>query len=735
MSVSDFARNEGENLKKLSEELRLGTYVPEPLRHARIDKPGKAERRDIGLPSVRNKIVHTALAELLTAFYEPVFSNCSYAYRPNKGTVRAVGRVRDFLKRKNRWVAIVDIDDFFDTIDHEKCVDILSRKVTDAGIIRIIRLYLSQGILKYDRWEDTYDGVPQGGVLSPVLSNLYLNELDRFLHGMGAFFVRYADDFVLLHRNRDTLVKQEAETRTFLQNTLGLRLNPTEEPVISVSRGFAFLGIFFHKGRIKIDYGRMDDKVDRMRHFMAGRKNLGAVVSRANQFLTGVQRYYAKLMPHSHQLETLESRILNEISKFITRGKTEGFIDTKKACRTDLEKLVFIGEKTDSQRALLIDKIIDDGFIRYKETVDKTAQSPSPRSVKSAIGKKRQQYARKLASETELVVSRFGHFIGYTQRKFTVKHKGVVVASVPKERLKRLVISSPGVTLSSDCIHQCCKRNISIEFLSNRGEPFAMIYTPQYAVTQACSAQIAARDTEVGAYLARQFLKGKARNQINLLKYFNKYLKRVEPDKGEIVAANIQQMGGLAKSIMKAGENEPRETVRSRIMGFEGSISTYYWKSLKEILPPELGFQNRVTQGARDLFNSTLNYGYGILYNRVQQALADAGAALFVSFLHEPQGKKPTLVYDLIEEFRQFIIDRTVIAMFNRQEPLKTDSKGWLTPPTRQLIVKNVQERLGSYVSWRRKQWKCEDIIFHQARLLMHHVRGEKRYRPFIGRY
>jgi group II intron reverse transcriptase/maturase/CRISPR-associated endonuclease Cas1 len=735
VTVDDFARNEAENLQQLAEALRQGTYVPEPLRHARMEKPGKSEYRNLGMPSVRNKIVHTALADLLVPFYDKLFSNCSYAYRPGKGTIKAVGRVRDFLKRKCRWVALIDIDDFFDTIDHEKCIEILSRKLTDPGVLRIIRLYLSQGILKYDRWEDTYDGVPQGGVLSPVLSNVYLNELDQFLHGRQADFVRYADDLVILGRDREPLVELEEAVRTFLKDTLSLGINPADEPVISTSRGFPFIGIFFHKGRIKIDYDRMDEKVERIRRYLAGRKNLDAAVTRTNRFLNVVSRYYAKLMPDSHQVVTLENRILNEISRFIARGRTEGFIETKKACRTALEALEFIGEKTEAQRNRLIETIIDDGFLRSKAAETDTAREPSLQSVQSAVGKKRQQYARKLATETELVVSKFGHFIGYTQRKFTVKHRGVVVASIPKERLKRLVISSPGVTLSSDCIHQCCKRNISIEFLSGRGEPFAMIYTPQFGITQACSAQISARDTEVGPFLARQFLKGKARNQANLLKYFNKYLKRVEPEKGAVVAANIQQMTVLAKNITEKRDDEPRETFRNRIMGIEGNISTYYWNSLKEILPPELGFQNRVTQGARDLFNSTLNYGYGILYNRVQQALADAGAALHVSFLHEPQGKKPTLVYDLIEEFRQFVVDRTVIALFNRQEPLKTDAKGWLTPPARQLIVQNVQERLGSYVRWRKKHWKTEDIIFHQARLLMHHIRGEKRYRPFIGRY
>lgn len=736
MSVAEFERDAETYLAELSKVLRLGAYVPEPLKHGSVDKPGKMKKRDIGLPSVRDKVVQTTLARLLVDFYDPQLSNCSYAYRPGKGTVKAIGRVRDFLKRKNVWAAPVDIVDFFDTIHHDTCLSILERRITDPGVVRLVKLYLSTGVLKHDRWEDTFDGVPQGGVLSPVMSNIYLNELDQFLHQRNTVFVRYADDILLMATDRNLLLKEIASAEDFLKKTLRLMTHSSDDPAANISRGFSFLGIFFHRDRIRIDYNRMDEKVNRIRGELAGRRDFRGVITRLNDFFTGVRRYYARLMPNSHQLDTLESRALAELSGFIARGKAEGFVETKKMCREHLERLVFIRDKTANQKKPVIDKIIEDGFTRFQETDTQTAQKADNRSVQSAVGKKKQQYARKLATETELVVSKFGHFIGYTRYKFTVKHKGVVVAAVPKNRLRRLVINSRGVTISSDCIHQCCKRGISIELLSDRGEPFAMLYSPQFAITQASAEQLGARDTPTGAHLACEFLKGKARNQINMLKYFNKYLKRVEPEKGEVVAANVIQMQALAKNL-KPGQarDEPRETFRNRLMGFEGNISTYYWASVRQILPPELPFEGRVTRGARDTVNSVINYGYGILYNRVQQALADAGAALHISFLHEPQGKKPTLVFDLIEEFRQFIVDRTVIAMFNRQEPLNTDKRGYLTEKTRQLIVKNVQERLGSYIRWRRKQWRCEDVILHQARLVMHHVRGEKKYRAFIGRY
>ncbi len=735
VSISDFERDESGNLAALSRELLSGGYAPEPLRAVELAKPGKDEKRVIGLPALKNKIVHTALAEMMSAHWEPQFSNCSYAYRRGKGTVKAIGRVRDFLKQKNYWISAVDIDNFFDTINHDKCLQIVSRRIKDEGIIRIIKLYLAAGMIRHDRWEDAYDGVPQGGVLSPTLSNIYLNELDRFLHDRNVSFVRYADDIVMLGRTKEKLTEDVRAAVAFLRDELRLSINETDDPVMNVSRGFMFLGVFFHKGRIKIDYNRMDEKIEKIAHFMKRQRNFDVVIRKVNEFFLGVSRYYARLMPGGHQLDILENRTLTEISAFIARGKAEGFVETKKMCREKLAGLVFITDKNKSQKETLIEKIIQDGFIKYKQTVKDLPWKTDDASVQAAVGRKRQQYARKIATETELVVSRFGHFIGYNQRMFTVKHKGVTVASLPKNRLRRIVINSRGVTISSDCIHQCTKRNINIEFLTGRGEPYAMLYSPQFAVTRSSEMQMRARDGHAGIFLACQFLKGKAKNQINLLKYFNKYLKRSGDDEADVIEANIKQMAKLYKKLKPPAGDIPRETQRNQLMGLEGNISHYYWESVKLLLPGDALFEKRVTRGARDLVNSTLNYGYGILYNRVQQALADAGAALYVSFLHEPQGKKPTLVFDLIEEFRQAIVDRTVIAMFNRQEPLNTDKKGFLTTKSRELIVKNVQERLGSYVHWRKKRWMCEDIIFHQAKLLMHHVNGEKKYRAFIGRY
>ncbi|KPA10619.1 cRISPR-associated endonuclease Cas1 [Candidatus Magnetomorum sp. HK-1] len=733
VTISSFNANLEVNLSELSNQILTNQYTPEPLQAAHIPKPGKSEKRQLGLPSLKDKIVQSSLASILSDFYEIHFSNCSYAYRPGKGSVKAIGRVRDFLNRKNYWIASVDIDNFFDSVDHEICTSILKEQISDQSIIRLISLYFSSGMIKFDQWQDTEIGIPQGGAISPVISNIYLNKLDHFLHTLNAFFVRYADDIILFSNTQQSLSETYQKTNEFLNKKLNLKLNALDNPIINVSKGFSFLGIYFHRCQLKIDFKRIDEKIEKMKYIIHKQKQIDAVIKEINEFFNGVQRHYGNIIPDSYQLKNLESTVLDELSIFLAKMKNEGHINSKKACKLVLDPLVFMSERTKSQRDAVIDKIIADAFTIVDQKKD-TDEKRIEKSVDSAIHQKRQAYAKKIATETELIITKFGHPIGYTKHKFTVRHKGQIVASIPKNRLKRIAIKSTGVSLSSNLIYQCCTRNIAIEFFSNNGETYAMIYTPQRSISQSSEVQLKARNDKKGSKLAYYFIKGKAKNQINMIKYFNKYLKKTNPENSKIIEHNIQQMDKLYESF-QLPENMDRKDVRDRLMGTEGIISQHYWEAVKLIIPVSVGFERRVTRGAKDLFNSCLNYGYGILYNRVQKALADAGAALHISFLHEPNNKKPTLVYDLIEEFRQFVIDRTIVVLFNRNEPLSTDKKALLTMKSRQLIALNVQERLSSYTTWRGRRWKCEDIIYHQARLIMHYLNDEKKYRPFLGRY
>ena len=238
-------------------------------------------------------------------------------------------------------------------------------------------------------------------------------------------------------------------------------------------------------------------------------------------------------------------------------------------------------------------------------------------------------------------------------------------------------------------------------------------------MTQIVNQQAKILNTSLHLELAKAFIRGKAKNQLNYIKYLNKYHKLMQ-----------KQIDSIESSIVKM------KTASSvnELMGYEGSISATYWSALKLIL--EVPFTKRITYGAKDIVNSSLNYGYAFLYGKVQHSLVHAGLNLNISFLHSLDEKKPTLTYDMIEEFRTFIVDRTIVSMLNKDEPIKLGNDGLLTQASRQLIAKNIKEKLGSYTMWKKESKKCENIIQTQCFLLAKVVSGElKTYKAFIGKF
>ena len=198
-------------------------------------------------------------------------------------------------------------------------------------------------------------------------------------------------------------------------------------------------------------------------------------------------------------------------------------------------------------------------------------------------------------------------------------------------------------------IKKSTQNSITIDFIDRDALSYASLITHKSSVTQNINKQAKIIDTPLQLFLATQFIKGKAKNQINYIKYLDKYHK--------ILDENILKMQTILTQKLKSVESV------EQLMGYEGSISVLYWESLRLIL--EVPFEKRVTFGANDIVNSTLNYAYAILYGKVQHSLVHAGLSLNISFLHALDDNKPTLTFDMIEEFRTFIVDRTIISMFN----------------------------------------------------------------------
>jgi RNA-directed DNA polymerase len=237
-----------ENLEKLSQSLKEGSYRPQAIRREWIPKPGSKEKRPLGIPTVRDRVVQAALLNVLEPIFEQDFAEQSYGFRPNRGCKDALRRVDELLKRGNTWVVDADLKSYFDTIPHGLLIKRVEEKVSDGAVIAILEGYLKQEVMEaMKRWTPE-GGTPQGAVISQLLSNIYLDPLDHEMRESGIEMVRYADDFVILCKSEAEAMKALAKVREWT-GPAGLQLHPEKTRIVDATQkgGFDFLGYHFER--------------------------------------------------------------------------------------------------------------------------------------------------------------------------------------------------------------------------------------------------------------------------------------------------------------------------------------------------------------------------------------------------------------------------------------------------------------------------------------------------------
>ena len=470
MTIIEFEKEKRKEIPKLAEEIKSGAWKPQPYMEIEVAKTKNSDEiRKLGMTAIRDKIVQHAIKSIIELRYEKIFLGCSYGYRPGKGATKAIRRVlAECSKKQYKYVLRLDIDNFFDTIDHEILQKRLIATGTEAEIVRLIMLCVKMGKVKQNslEWVETEYGTPQGAVLSPILSNLYLHSFDQFAVSKNVPYVRYADDFLFLTETKEQAKELLSKTEAHLKEKLKLSLNQPPE-IIDLNDGFDFLGI-------------------------------------------------------------------------------------------------------------------------------------------------------------------------------TVKDK-------------------------------------------------------------------------------------------KLLKYFNKYHKSHYPhlkSKMEMMEKVVEDFKRWKKTAKFADEN-----FLQKLLGHEAQVAIRYWDYIRELFSDDnVKFEQREHQGARDLVNSMLNYGYAILYVRIWQALLAAKLNPFESLIHVQREGKPALVYDMIEIFRSQVVDRVVISLVQKGQNLEVRN-GLLTDTTRQLLVKSVMERLARYEKYQGEEIKMEQIILRQAKLLAKAFEGTDKFKPYVAKW
>jgi RNA-directed DNA polymerase len=248
-TIEMFSKELGANLNRLAEEVKEGTYRPKPVRREWIDKPGSKEKRPLGIPTVRDRVVQKALLNVLEPIFERDFAAHSYGFRPRRGCKDALRRVDALLREGYTWVVDADLKSYFDSIPHDELVEGIEDKVSDGRVIELITHYLKQGVLDGCQYWEPEEGTPQGAVLSPLLSNIYLDPLDHHMAGAGIEMVRYADDFVVLCRSAEEAQRALERVQQWTAEA-GLTLHPEKTRLVDATQrgGFDFLGYHFERG-------------------------------------------------------------------------------------------------------------------------------------------------------------------------------------------------------------------------------------------------------------------------------------------------------------------------------------------------------------------------------------------------------------------------------------------------------------------------------------------------------
>lgn len=248
-TVETFLADLDTNVAKLAEALRDGSYEPQAIRRVYIPKPGSNEQRPLGIPTVRDRTVQAAVRHVVEPIFEWEFAERSYGFRPRRGCKDALRRVDELLKQGYVYVVDADLKSYFDTIPHERLMSRLRERIADQRLLGLIETFLKAGIMDGQQEWEPEAGAPQGAVLSPLLSNIYLNPLDHQMAAQGFEMVRYADDFVILCRSQAEAEHALALVRQWCE-AAELKLHPTKTKIVDVRlAGFDFLGFHFQTTR------------------------------------------------------------------------------------------------------------------------------------------------------------------------------------------------------------------------------------------------------------------------------------------------------------------------------------------------------------------------------------------------------------------------------------------------------------------------------------------------------
>lgn len=336
----------------------------------------------------------------------------------------------------------------------------------------------------------------------------------------------------------------------------------------------------------------------------------------------------------------------------------------------------------------------------------------------------------------DLALTEFGSALGKSGERFVVRRHGQPPVEVPAEDVDHIVIIGLGISVSTDALHLAAASGATVSVLEVSGRPVAELTAPEAGgKARLRRAQLRAGSdgtAAAGVELAKSFVRGKLRNQAANLRYFAKSRKESAPEIHEALYERVATIHEVLDELAALPADDLIAR-RGAMLNAEARAAKAYWEGVRLLLPEEVGFTARVRRGATDPFNAALNYGYGILYSRVWNVVVEVGLDPYAGFLHADRDNHPTLVFDVIEEFRQAAVDRPVLALFTKRWRPNFDSEGRLEPESRKELAARILEQFRSPVAYEGKSVSFEHMMKAQAYGIAAAIENGGAREPFVA--
>lgn len=717
-TVEAFRQDWYRQLARMRDQVLAGTWNPR--RYLRLYRPkASGGHRAMTIPSIRDSVLQTAVAEVLSEHLDTSFSDASFGYRRGRGAQRAVLRVCSHPVAEDGHALIADIATFFDTVDLQRVTHMLRDRIADRRMVRLVEKWLRNQVDEEGRVAPNRRGVPQGAPISPVLSNLYLTPLDEWVTRQGVHYVRYADDFIAICKDERQAHRLSTSMERFLQNELGLALKPAKTWIAAPEEGFDFLGFRVTRGVPRVQAGKVREVCERLQAW-ADREVLDENAMRElDSYVRGVRNYFDlgtdTTLPDLERWETARvaaieaaSARLDEPAALLLR-RTEPFLPQGRANR---------GATTPG--AYEIDQV--------EEETDESVDSEGPPTSWQLVDRAPTQINHRVQTMEpgcsfatgHLEVLHHGVWVSMESERVTVHRKKRLLFEVPIKELKSVRLASYGLGISTKVLRRWVEDGILVFFSEPVGSPWgAMQGTANRAHLDRLTRQIQSA-SDGGRPLVEDLIGAKIANQERLLRYLAKSRRKAAADVAAVLSSASESMRRVAEAL-PAHEGD-LEAFRRHVFSVEGRAAQHYWTALAAVFGPE--FPGRKGQQGTDPVNQALNYGYGILYAEVWRALLQSGLDPAFGYLHAAPGDRAALVFDVIEPFRAPAIDRALVALCSRGWMPRVNRSRQLTTKTRREIADKVSQMMDRSHSWRGQRVPLREHVSRYTRALAAYVDG-----------